>query len=194
MIIAVAYDIAFSFVYQANLDDLRRLGELRFFSPLKDNELPQCDLLYLPGGYPELYSRQLADNKTMMASVKDFVENGGMVFAECGGFLYLCHDIDGVEMCGVFNITASMVNFRLHLGYRSACVGGIEIKGHEFHYSDIRDSQSDKFSREIIQKNAKGADVDTPIYRYKNVIAGYTHWYWAECGFDKTWLKELKNG
>lgn len=195
MRIAVARDIAFTFVYQANLDDLARLGEIMFFSPIADAQMPNCDLLYLPGGYPELYAQKLASNKSMIQSIREHIEKGGMVFAECGGFLYLCHDIDGTEMCGVFDLSASMRNSRLHLGYRSAVVGEVGQKGHEFHYSDVtRIGQMDNVFVGRMQQNAKGQPVDTPIYRYKNVIAGYTHWYWAECGFDKTWLRELQNG
>lgn len=70
---------------------------------------------------------------------------------------------------------------RLHLGYRTAQYRGMQLKGHEFHYSSV--IQPDLLPSEVSQYNVKGALVDTPLYRYKNVIAGYTHWYWGENDF-----------
>lgn len=65
--IAVARDAAFSFIYRDNLQILQQMGaQLRFFSPVSDQVMPEADALYLPGGYPELYLDQLADNQTML--------------------------------------------------------------------------------------------------------------------------------
>ena len=118
MRILIAKDEAFNFIYRANIDSLRTMGEVRFFSPLHDSHLPSCDILYLPGGYPELYLDDISGNSEMMAEIKAYAENGGRIFAECGGFMYLCHDIDNIPMCGVFPFSASMRDARLHLGYR----------------------------------------------------------------------------
>lgn len=186
MRIAIAKDPAFNFTYRANIDSLREMGEVVFFSPLKDEALPECDMLYLPGGYPELFAADLADNATMRESIKAFAEGGGRVFAECGGFMYLCGDIDGIPMCGVFPFSATMMDAKLHLGYRSADMSSSpHLKGHEFHYSSVvePDVLPDGIEKEQCQMSAKGKTVDTALYRYKNVIAGYTHWYWAETGF-----------
>lgn len=176
--IAIARDEAFNFTYRANIDKLREMGEVTFFSPLNDAVLPQCDFLYLPGGYPELFADALESNSSMRRSIVEYIENGGRVLAECGGFMYLCRDIDGKKMCGIFPFSATMEGARLHLGYRQ--MG--DIRGHEFHYSSIIEPQ--KMPNEIIVehclKSAKGTDVSTRQYCYKNVIAGYTHWYWAE--------------
>ena len=116
--LSIAKDSAFNFTYRANIDALRELGEVTSFSPMNDERMPECDLLYLPGGYPELFASELADNVTMRESIKAFVERGGRIFAECGGFMYLCNDIDGIPMCGVFPFSATMMDARLHLGYR----------------------------------------------------------------------------
>lgn len=198
--IAVARDEAFNFTYRANIDALKRVGDVLFFSPLRDARLPLCDWLYLPGGYPELFVAQLTANASMRSSILEYVENGGKTFAECGGFMYLCRSIDKAEMCGVFPFSVTMNNARLHLGYREIRVKDSSntfiselpfrmTRGHEFHYSSI-DLSDEAFSEEnlnakgvtiyLLQASAKGQPVDTPIYRYKNVIAGYTHWYWAE--------------
>ena len=169
MRILVARDEAFNFIYRANIDALCQIGEVAYFSPLHDDCLPECDLLYLPGGYPELFLEDLGRNKEMCLQIKEYAEQGGRIIAECGGFMYLCKDIDGEPMCGVFPFSATMENSRLHLEYREH--NG--AKGHEFHYSDLREP----------------CDL---VNRYKNVIAGYTHWYWAESGFESLW-KRLSN-
>lgn len=167
MRISVAHDEAFNFVYRANLDALATLGTLTFFSPLHDQELPACDLLYLPGGYPELFAETLQANAPMRRQIRDYAEQGGRVMAECGGFMYLCRDIDGRAMCGVFPFSATMEQARLHLGYRQLRCGKQTVGGHEFHYS-----------------SARGMPDEGAVYRYRNVLAGYPHWYWAETGFQ----------
>ena len=191
--IAIAQDSAFNFTYRANIDALRELGEIIFFSPLNDERMPDCDLLYLPGGYPELFASDLANNASMRESIKAFAENGGRIFAECGGFMYLCNDIDGIPMCGVFPFSATMMDARLHLGYRQLCNTKLSTqnsqlaKGHEFHYSSIIEPNvlPEGIVRKQCQMSAKGKAVDTALYHYKNVLAGYTHWYWAETGFTE---------
>ncbi len=184
MKILIAHDEAFNFTYKANIDSLSQLGEVRFFSPLKDKSLPPCDLLYLPGGYPELFLEQLSSNISMLQNIKQYAEQGGRIYAECGGFMYLCNNIDGTLLCDVLPLQATMQNARLHLGYRTMMWNGKEIRGHEFHYSDVIQQEMPKnLKKEILQSSAKGTPVTTPIYRYKNVIAGYAHWYWAEQGF-----------
>lgn len=192
MKILVAKDEAFNFIYRANIDSLKSLGSVSFFSPLHDSRLPHCDLLYLPGGYPELYLREIVSNPGMTTAIRQYAERDGRLYAECGGFMYLCHDIDGTPMCGVLPFRATMENAHLHLGYRQMTIGtGAQatiVRGHEFHYSDVDDSSCGNLallgiSKECRQLTAKGTAAATPIYRYKNLVAGYTHWYWAENGF-----------
>lgn len=166
MRILIAHDEAFNFTYRANIDALRMMGDVTFFSPLHDSVLPPCDLLYLPGGYPELFLTEINANHSMCQQIHDYAEQGGRIFAECGGFMYLCHDIDNIPMCNILPFSATMHNARLHLGYRE--LNG--MKGHEFHYSSLT--------------------TDHPmVCHHKNVIAGYTHWYWAETGFETLWNK-----
>ena len=177
--VAIARDEAFNFIYRNNIDVLRSMGEVRFFSPLRDKELPECDLLYLPGGYPELFADDLVKNEQMRQSIRRFAEKGGHIYAECGGFMYLCNRIDDAPMCGVFPFIATMEGAHLHLGYRLMERDGAVIKGHEFHYSCIKPiaEMPDSITVERCQRSAKGTPVDTAIYHYKNVTAGYTHWY-----------------
>ena len=181
MTIAIAKDEAFNFTYLANIDRLSKEAEIVFFSPLRDDAVPDCDKVYLPGGYPELYADELTGNASMRESIREFAESGGVIFAECGGFMYLCRDIDGKPMCGVFPFTATMHKAHLHLGYRTMNIGGKHWRGHEFHYSDIIEKGAcSNVSIIRNQFSAKGERVNTAIYRYKNVVAGYTHWYWGE--------------
>ena len=184
---AVANDAAFNFTYRANIDTLKRMGEVVFFSPLSDRALPICDSLYLPGGFTELFATELSRNISMRQSIKSFAERGGQIFAECGGFVYLCNSLHGDDgtihpMCGILPLDTTMENAHLHLGYRMMKLGGKVMRGHEFHYSSVMptDIKPDGLTIEHCQYSVKGAPVDTPIYRYKNVVAGYTHWYWGE--------------
>lgn len=189
MRILVARDEAFNFIYRANVDALGALGKVEFFSPLHDRALPECDMLYLPGGYPELFIDVLAANHGVAEEIRRYADGGGRIYAECGGFMYLCNDIDGARMCGVLPFKATMRNARLHLGYRQMALvdnadgGDVMLRGHEFHYSEVDDSRLEAVEKHCVQRSARDAAVGTAIYRYKNVIAGYTHWYWAETGF-----------
>lgn len=182
--IAVAKDEAFNFIYPANL---RVFRNITFFSPLTDSHLPPADLVYFPGGYPELFASKLEKNSGMRESVSAFADDNGRILGECGGLIYLCRAIDGHAMCNVFPFDATMDNCSLTLGYRSLQFHGLLVKGHEFHYSHL--SNPDEIGSIAIQYNAKGMKVDTPVYRYKNTIAGYTHLYWGETDILKLWDK-----
>lgn len=191
--ILVAQDEAFNFVYRTNLDALRQMGEVSFFSPLRDAELPPCDFLYLPGGYPELFARQLSANASMRQAIRDYAEEGGRVFAECGGFMYLCKAIDEHPMCGVLPVSATMDAARLHLGYRQMEWDGEVLRGHEFHYSTVVEGCLPEWVRAVrAQSSASGAAVDTPIYLYKNVVAGYTHWHFGDSGHLLAFFRKVQ--
>lgn len=188
MRIAVARDEAFNFIYRANLDALKACAEVVCFSPLNDTALPACDLLYLPGGYPELFAAALEQNAAMREAIHDFAMQGGYIFAECGGMMYLTHHIEmdsiSYVMCDVLPLECTMENAHLHLGYRKISADTQELKGHEFHYSEVREISSADLQVSCNQLSAKEKEMPTAVYRYKNVIAGYTHWYWAESGFE----------
>jgi cobyrinic acid a,c-diamide synthase len=183
--IAIAQDEAFNFLYRANLDRLEELGyEIAFFSPLRDPVPPTAaDLIYLPGGYPEFHAAALSENLSMREAIKAHAEAGGKILAECGGMLYLCRSLTPaagaapVPMCGVLPLDGTMEGARLHLGYRELHLeNGLRLRGHEFHYSQIQGNMPS-----IAQQfSARGKEVQAPLYRYKNTLAGYTHLYWAE--------------
>ena len=189
--IAVARDAAFNFTYRENLSRLSQLGQVRFFSPLAGDALPEADLVYLPGGYPDLFAAELSSRRETMQQLRDYAESGGRILAECGGMIYLSRAIEGVEggpypLCGVLPFSATMDGARLHLGYRRLVdAAGREWRGHEFHYSAV--TAPDALPSVAQQYDARGGAVATPLYRYKNVIAGYTHLYWGETGVLNLW-------
>lgn len=189
--IGVARDEAFNFVYREHLDGLQRLGEVVFFSPLRDASLPSdCDLLYLPGGYPEFFLEALEANESMREQLRHYIENNGRVWAECGGMMYLCQYIKGMDgelkrMVGILPTTATMEGMKLHLGYRSFELNGQRWNGHEFHYSRL-ESPCAELAVTMAQDSG-GRPTDTAIYRYKNLFAGYTHLYWGNRDFTTLW-------
>lgn len=186
--VGVARDECFSFVYEANLDSLRRHGaEIVFFSPLRDTSLPsRLDMLYLPGGYPELYADTLAANTAMRLAVRRMALGGGRILAECGGLIYLSESIDGAPMCGVLPTRATMEGARLTLGYRTLRMAdGSVWRGHEFHYSHLTDPAV--LPSVALQADARERETPTPLYRHLNTIAGYTHLYWGEADIRDLW-------
>lgn len=191
MRIAVARDDAFNFTYRENLDRLSAYGTVTYFSPLAGDPLPEADIVYLPGGYPELYARELASRRRTMEQLRDYAGAGGRILAECGGMIYLssfivCAGEGSFRMCGILPFTATMEGARLQLGYRRLVdAAGREWRGHEFHYSRLR--KPDALPSSARQFDARGGAVSTPLYRYKNVIAGYTHLYWGETDFLYLW-------
>lgn len=169
---------SFSFLYQETIDCFE---DVAFFDPEKDMPcLDDIDLLYLPGGYPEKHLEALVGNKACRKAIHDFAERGGHIVAECGGMMYLCQAIvtdDGeYSMCGVlpYTITARQADHKLSLGYRRFVLDGKEYRGHEFHYTQFLNEVPPSITQVY---NAKGEPVTTPVFKYKNVLASYTHLY-----------------
>jgi cobyrinic acid a,c-diamide synthase len=177
--VAIAQDAAFSFYYRENLQLLSDSCEVVYFSPLKDQKLPECDLLYLGGGYPEIFAQELTANKTMLKSIRDFAERGGFIYGECGGFIYLGSDLAGQKMVSLFSAETILTNTLQHFGYinleiEQECLLGRKgdtLTAHEFH----------KTTTEITEKpylkirKAKGERSWSCGYVFKNVFAGYPH-------------------
>lgn len=143
--IAVARDEAFCFYYRENLELLEALGaEIVAFSPLRDAKLPVCDGLWLGGGYPELYLKQLGANMGMLADLKAAVQDALPTIAECGGFMLLCKQIDGQPMAGVFPADCRDAGRLTRFGYVTLRAetdsmllrAGETLRGHEFHRWD----------------------------------------------------------
>ncbi|HBR21258.1 MAG TPA: cobyrinate a,c-diamide synthase [Nitrospiraceae bacterium] len=201
-IIAIAYDKAFCFYYEDNLDLLKNAGaEIITFSPLSDSVIPDtADAIYIGGGYPELYARELSENTSMMKSINDWAIPGKPIYAECGGLMYLSKGIydfnaNFFEMAGVFPFETEMKKGRSHLGYREIilkedCIlgkKGNELKGHEFHYSEIRNSAEaqkrrsaegnveERLKHAYSVTNGSGKELQPEGYRICNTLASYIH-------------------
>lgn len=150
--ISVAKDEAFCFLYEDNLDYLKRMGAvLEFFSPLHDTDLPEkTDVLLFPGGYPELYAGALSENTAMRRAVYDVIDGGAYVLAECGGFMYLTQSLEDMDgqvwpMVGWIDAQAGRRERLQRFGYielqpDAENVCHQTIRGHEFHYFDTTDN------------------------------------------------------
>lgn len=192
-------DESFSFIYKEHLDLLRSMGRVRTFNPELNKAIPKnIDLIYLPGGYPEKHAERLSKATRTLDSIRDYVEAGGRVLAECGGLIYLTQGIaydssavtvGTIPMAGVFNVYVTMrkQDRKLSLGYRQFDYRGQHIRGHEFHYTQFLKSDfGDLLAPPSVAQvtDAQGTPVSTPVFRYKNVIASYTHLYWGEIDIE----------
>jgi len=178
--VAVARDEAFCFIYQENLETLRALGcELCFFSPVHDAALPErIGGLYLPGGYPELYARELAENRTMRAAVKAAVSDGVPTIAECGGFMYLHDSLDGEPMAGAIGGASYKTDRLQRFGYVTMTAGrdnllcrdGESTRAHEFHFYE-----SENCGGDFAAVNAGGGKEYRCCHAGKTLYAGFPH-------------------
>ncbi len=187
--LGVARDRAFCFYYPDNLEWLANFGaEIIPFSPLDDQDLPAgLHGLYLGGGYPELFARQLSANLPMLQAIRAQAEAGLPIYAECGGLMYLCREISDLEggchaMAGVLPFVVRMLPRLKALGYREVTLAadgllgpaGTRARGHEFHYSEIISAPAE-FPR-LYQLTARrgGAPVQEG-YTVNRVLASYVH-------------------
>jgi cobyrinic acid a,c-diamide synthase len=189
--VGVALDRAFCFYYPDNLELLEAAGaELVTFSPLNDQVLPDVDMLYLGGGYPELHGEALAGNITMRTAIRQFAERGGTIYAECGGMMYLSQairDFTGTshEMVGLFSAETVMQKQGLTLGYRTVelsqdCIlgaFGTTVRGHEFHYSRL--IPKGRLNYACVLRDAQGLSKGQDGLAAGNVVALYIHLHFA---------------
>ena len=189
--IAIARDESFNFYYQDNLDILNYFGgELIKFSPLRDQSLPEnIDGLYLGGGFPEIFARNLAQNIALKSAIKEAINHGLPTYAECGGLMYLSDaivDFQGKtwEMLGILPNTATMSK-KLTLGYRQGktlvdnqfLTKNLVLWGHEFHHA------VNTYTSESPIINFKDFYTQTELlpqgWQIKNVYASYLHVHFA---------------
>jgi len=205
--IFVARDAAFHFLYPENLRRLEEIGHIHYFSPLDDPHLPaarqiapeNAPLLYLPGGYPELYLEKLSENCSMLQDIRTFAKTGGQLIAECGGMMYLGKTIADENgkawpMTGLLDIETSMAVKKLSLGYRTVELAGHTLKGHEFHYSQLMspEANADRPQNPALREqhataqitakttNVHNQPVETAIFHRPGLLASYMHFYWGE--------------
>ena len=200
--IAVARDEAFCFAYAETLDALRDAGaELAFFSPLRDAALPEnIGGLYLPGGYPELYARQLSENIALRAAIRDAGQEGLPTAAECGGFLYLGQTLEGTDskvypMAGVLPGSGHNTGRLVRFGYAvmTAKAGsmlfhaGETLPVHEFHHWDSSENGADFSVCKAKKRQWECGFASAHLY------AGFPHLYWAGTALPRRFVQAAQH-
>jgi cobyrinic acid a,c-diamide synthase len=191
--VGVARDSAFCFYYQENLERLeRRGGHLVYFSPLSDH-LPEVDVLYLGGGYPELHANVLS-SAPCTEEIRTAADGGLPIFAECGGLTYLCRTIatkgEQYRMAGVLPAEAEMHTRFQALGYVEASSMGtspllpdnISYRGHEFHYSALACDSDARFA--IRLSRGKGISAGKDGLAEHETVGAYSHAYFTDTFTD----------
>ncbi|SFH44316.1 cobyrinic acid a,c-diamide synthase [Palleronia marisminoris] len=188
--IALAQDAAFSFTYPHLLEGWRQAGaEILPFSPLADDPVPDADLVWLPGGYPELHAGRIAAAATFRRTLRAHAEQKP-VHGECGGYMALGTALidkggERHEMAGLLGLVTSYETRKFHLGYRRATLTeampghapGAVLRGHEFHYSTVLD-QPDAPLAQVA--DADGNAVPETGARRGNVTGTFFHMISAE--------------
>ena len=176
--IAIACDAAYGFIYPANLETLQVLGaELRFFSPVAGDPLPDCDAIWLPGGYPELHADALSQHATLWQALKNHVAAGKPLLAECGGMMSLFEEI--VDKAGVSHRFGGLLAGRSVMQKRIVALGTqcVELPegrlaGHTFHYS-----KSETPLTPLVRATTTDGRDGEAIFRQGRLTASYVHFY-----------------
>lgn len=180
---AIAFDNAFSFYYKSNIDLISKKFNIRFFSPLRNEKVDDADLIYIGGGYPELFAKDLESNYNTKSWIKKSSENGKLIFGECGGLMYLSSYLEvgekTYEMTRIFDTSITM-NSGLTIGYTELKIDSDNvfyskdeiIRGHEFHKSKVME-----YHENTIMKNIKGKGLGDGRdgMLYNNSLATYSH-------------------
>ena len=157
-------------------------ARVAFFSPLQDKALPDCDAVWLPGGYPELHTAQIAANTGMLASLRAHVAAGKPLWAECGGMMALFDSItlaDGsaAPLWGLLPGRVTMQKRLAALGPQQLTVAGHTLRGHTFHYS-TSDSSAPVVARTARPHEAVAPDAGEALYQQGSIHASYFHaWF-----------------
>nr|WP_210278685.1 cobyrinate a,c-diamide synthase [Microvirga flocculans] len=187
--IALASDRAFSFVYPHVLEGWRRAGaETVPFSPLADEPPPaDCDVCWLPGGYPELHAGRIAEARRFLEGLRLFAESRP-VHGECGGYMVLGQSLEDGDgrvhaMAGLLPVETSYAKRKMHLGYRVAHLlhdgamgkAGERLVGHEFHYASVTRSDAGRDCAFAAIADAEGNDLGVAGHRRGLVTGSFFH-------------------
>jgi len=190
--LGIARDEAFGFYYPGDLEALQQAGaELIAINTLRDHQLPDIDGLFIGGGFPESRLPELAANQSLREAIHAAIESGMPVYAECGGLMYLCRQIQwrGETQPMVGAIAADVVMHdrpqgRGYVRLRETGAGPWpddgagssrrEFPAHEFHYSALENlAQPQVFAYEVLR--GTGIDGQHDGLVYKNLLACYAH-------------------
>jgi cobyrinic acid a,c-diamide synthase len=186
--IGVIRDRSFWFYYPENLEQLKDLGAILMeIDSMDSKELPDLDALYIGGGFPETQAKALADNRAFRETLRDEIENGLPVYAECGGLMYLAEsllvDEKTYPMVGALPLKCVMEKKPQGHGYTIIEVTeqnpyypvGETLKGHEFHYSKPLIDEREKIRSVFRVHRGRGLDGERDGLVKKNLLATYTH-------------------
>ena len=183
--LAFAYDEAFSFTYEENIEVLKEYGfEIVKFSPIHDKKLPDnIDAIWLSGGYPELYAKELSSNTSMLNSIKE--AKNIPIIAECGGFIYLHESFENnngevFKGVGLIEAKAFKTQKLVRFGYIEIEAKSDsflmrknqKIRSHEFHYYDS--TNNGEYAHAVKANKSKEWNC---INAYENIFAGFPHIY-----------------
>ncbi len=183
--VAVLMDEAFSFYYPENIEFLQRHARrVLYVDAIRDNELPEVDLLYIGGGFPEVYAPLLEENEEFRRSILREHARGMRVYAECGGLMYSCSRLRidrSYEMLGLVEAEVIMQRKPVGHGYthlraireNPLCKVGKEIVGHEFHHSKLVLEEDVEFAFEMLR--GYGVDGLHDGIMKENLLCNYTH-------------------
>ncbi len=177
--IGIAKDAAFSFIYDANIRLLEQMGaQCHYFSPLHDDQLPNVDALWLPGGYPELHAKALENNHTMRSDIQAFHAHNKPIIAECGGMLYCLETLTTLEgerchMAAILTGDGAMRGKRGCQGMQTLPLPEGDIRGHAHHRSRSNNTPEPIAHGKRQRHPAPGE----AIYRHKGLTASYLHMY-----------------
>lgn len=186
--IAVPFDEAFNFYYKENLEALEyNNAKIEYFSPIHDEQLPSVDALYIGGGYPEIFKKELSKNTTMLESIKEFSQDNHPIYAECGGLMYLCKTIDSLPMVDVFSYHSMLTKRVQGLSYTIAHVQrdnpilkkNTTYHGHEFHYSKVEYTGSNSNDFAFSMRRGVGITGKYDGLLKNNTLASYIHTHTA---------------
>lgn len=181
--IGIALDKAFNYYFKENIELLEQMGNVKYFSPLKDEKLPEnLDFLYIGGGSPEIFYKELSENKSLLRDIKDQLDKGLRCYAESGGLIYLTEGIKEYPFVGFFegqyHFSSKLQNF----GYASLTVckenpvlpKDIQINSQEFHRSYVTLKENPIYC--IKKEQLDGSEKTwTCGYQKKNTIGTYAH-------------------
>ncbi len=187
MRIGVFWDRAFQFYYPENIEILKRYGlQLHLIDAIEGGGIPELDILYIGGGFPETNALRLSENRRFITDLKQKASRGLPIYAECGGLMYLGEEIRyrgrAYEMAGILPVSFQMQDRPVAHGYTVVEVfkdssfypEGTLLKGHEFHYSRV--IKYDRSMRFVFRMR-KGVGVVEGLdgILQDNVFATYTH-------------------
>ena len=176
--IAIARDAAYGFIYPANLETLSALGAiLHFFSPLAGDALPECEAVWLPGGYPELHGDTLSQRTALWQTLENHVAAGKPLVAECGGMMSLFEEV--VTKTGAAHRFGGLLPGRSVMQTRIAALGTQfvdlpegRLAGHTFHFS-----KSETPLTPLVRAQTVDGHDGEAIYRLDRLTASYLHFY-----------------